>query len=288
MTCVIDTTRPAAKPAAAVKAPPPLPAVVSVNGIVIPRDAIARETQHHPAEKPIGAWQSAARALVIRELLLQEARRLGIEAAPKSDAAGRRETEEEALLRGVVEREVKTPEPDEETCRRYYLQNRTRFASPAIYEAAHILFAAPRGNVDAFAQAQRDAEAVLTELRARPERFAELARIHSACPSAAQGGNLGQVTAGQTTAEFEQAFFALAPGETTATPVATRYGVHIIRLDRKIEGRELPFEFVADRIADYLRACVTNRASAQYIARLVSRADIVGVALDDAEAHRVH
>ena len=50
------------------------------------RSAIARETQNHPAAKPIDAWLAAARALVVRELLLQEARRLGIEAV----AGGRR------------------------------------------------------------------------------------------------------------------------------------------------------------------------------------------------------
>ena len=51
------------------------PVTVSVNGVSIARDAIVREMQHHPAPKPIAAWQQAARALVIRELLLQEARR---------------------------------------------------------------------------------------------------------------------------------------------------------------------------------------------------------------------
>ncbi len=69
--------------------------------------------------------------------------------------------------------------------------------------------------------------------------------------------------------------------------MATRYGLHIIRLDRKIEGRELPFELVAERIAEYLRESVTRRATAQYIARLVSRAEIRGIAMDGAEAHRV-
>lgn len=266
----------------------PKPVTVSVNGIVIQRDAIARETQHHPAPKPIAAWQSAARALVIRELLLQEARRLGLDAAPKSDSSGRRETDEEALVRGVVEHEVKTPEPDAESCRRYYSQNRARFCSPAIYEAAHILFAARKDDAAAFTQAQRDAGAVLAALQEHPERFADLARTHSACPSAALGGNLGQITADQTTLEFERALFALSPGGISGEPVATRYGLHIIRLDRKIEGRELPFELVADRIADYLRESVTRRAAAQYVARLVSRAQITGLTLDGAEAHRVH
>ena len=105
-----------------------------------------------------------------------------------------------------------------------------------------------------------------------PEWFATLAQAYSRCPSAAQGGNLGQITAGQTTPEFEQALIALEPGQLCAEPVATRYGFHIIRLDRKHEGRLLPYELVADRIADYLRESVRRRADAQYVARLVSAA----------------
>jgi peptidyl-prolyl cis-trans isomerase C len=105
------------------------PVEVSVNGVVIPRDKIAREIQHHPASKPIEAWLSAARALVVRELLLQEARRIGLAAKPLSDEHGRRETEEDALIRGLIEREIVTPEPDEASCRRYYEQRKRLFRS---------------------------------------------------------------------------------------------------------------------------------------------------------------
>ena len=105
------------------------PVEVSVNGVIIPRDAIAREVQHHPASKPVEAWLSAARALVVRELLLQEAQRIGISAQSLSDEHGRRETDEDALIRQLIEREVKTPEPDEETCRRYYEQRKRRCRS---------------------------------------------------------------------------------------------------------------------------------------------------------------
>ena len=286
MTCIIHADSALPKPATK---PAPKPVTVSVNGIVVPRDAIARETQHHPADTPILAWQAAARALVVRELLLQEARRLGVEAEPQADAQGRRETDEEALIRCLIDREVTTPEPDEATCRRYYGRNRARFRSPALYEAAHILFAARKDDADAFATARAQAEAVLAQLRVHTGQFGELARLHSACPSAAQGGNLGQISAGQTTAEFERALFALDPGAVTWEPVITRYGLHIIRLDRKIEGRELPFELVADRIADYLRDSVRRRAGAQYVARLMSRAQITGIACGGAaEAHRVN
>ena len=121
-----------------------------------------------------------------------------------------------------------------------------------------------------------------------PDCFAALARAYSRCPSAAQGGNLGQITRGQTTPEFEQALLALKPGELCAEPVATRYGFHVIRLDRKHEGRTLPYEAVAGRIADYLRESVRRRADAQYIARLVTAARIEGIELAGADALRVH
>ena len=264
------------------------PAAVSVNGVAIARDAIVREMQHHAAAKPIAAWQQAARALVIRELLMQRARHLGVEPEPIRDADGRRETDDEAIMRALVEREVTVPEPDDATCRRFYETNRSRFRSPDIYEASHILFAALPADREAHAQARADAAGVLATLQENPDCFATLARAYSRCPSAAQGGNLGQITRGQTTPEFEQALLALPPGELCAEPVATRYGFHVIRLDRKHEGRTLPYELVADRIADYLRESVRRRADAQYVARLVSAARIEGIEPAGADALRVH
>jgi peptidyl-prolyl cis-trans isomerase C len=257
-----------------------------VNGVTIPRDEIAREVQHHKASRPFEAWQSAARALVIRELLLQRARSLGIASAPREND-GRRESEEEALMRALIEKEVATPDPDEAACRRYFEQNQHRFRSQPIYAASHILFAALRDQADSYARAQSLATSVLAELKLHPERFDELARAHSACPSAAQGGSLGQITSGQTTIEFERALDRLAPGSVTDAPVETRYGLHIIRLDGKIDGEALPFELVAERIAAYLRESVMHRATAQYIARLASAAEIAGIEIAGAEAHRV-
>ena len=260
---------------------------VSVNGVEIPHAAIAREVQHHPASKPTAAWEAAARALVTRELLLQEARRLGIAPAPRKDTSGRREAEDEAVIRELIEQEVATPESDEASCRRYYEQNRRRFRSEPIYEAAHILFPARADDMEEFAVAERAADLVLEQLKSEPGRFGELARAHSACPSAAQGGNLGQITAGQTTPEFEEALAGLAPNTISSAPVKTRYGLHIIRLDRRIEGQDLPVELVCGRIADYLRESVVRRATAQYVARLVSNAQISGIALAGAPEHQV-
>jgi len=254
---------------------------VTVNGVTISRRAIAAEVQHFPATNPGEGWQAAARALVVRELLLQEARRLGIVADPQADAQGRVETAEDALVRALIAREVRTPQADEATLRRFYDNNRNRFRSRPLWEADHILVAARRDDASAFAAARDKAGALAATLSTAPERFADLAREWSDCPSREVGGSLGQIGPGDTTAEFERALAALVPGQISA-PAETRYGVHLIRLVRKVEGRQLPFEVVRERIARYLDDHVRRQASAQYIAVLVGRATITGVALDGA------
>jgi peptidyl-prolyl cis-trans isomerase C len=252
---------------------------VSVNGVPIPHDEISREAQNHPAPTPIAAWTAAARALAVRELLLQEARRSGLEPEPLSDGEGRTETNDDASIRSLVEREVSTPAPDEAICRRYYEQNLRRFRSADLYQASHILIAAHPGDRAAYAAARAQAETLTVALRDAPKRFAELALAYSACPSKEVGGNLGQLSAGDTTPEFDKALGAMTPGETSAEPVASRFGHHIIRLDRKIEGRQIPFELVRDRIADYLIDRTRRTAIAQFVARLAAHADVRGADL---------
>jgi peptidyl-prolyl cis-trans isomerase C len=251
---------------------------VSVNGVEIPHDRISREAQNHPAAAPLAAWQAAARALVVRELLLQEARRQGLTPDPKADAEGRRETVEEALIRGLVDARVATPEPDAASCRRYYDNNRARFRSPDIMECAHILIAARPDRPEALADARVRAEALRAQLGVEPQAFAALAAAHSDCPSRLNGGSLGQVTRGTTTPEFERALMQLNEGEIGA-PVESRYGLHIIRLERRIAGAVLPFEAMHARIADYLAERSQRTAIAQYIARLAAEAQVTGVDL---------
>lgn len=256
----------------------PKPKTVSVDGTVIPREAIAREVQNHPADKPIHAWQAAARALVIRQLLLQESSRLGIVAEPLRDEEGRYETAEEAAMRALIEREVVTPEPDEASCLRYYQQNRQRFRTSDLFEAAHILIAAPVNDRAARAGARTAAESILSAVRSDPARFEQLARDRSDCSTSAEnGGRLGQITHGQTVDEFEAALGRMHEGEFAI--VETRFGFHIVRLDRRALGQAIPFELARDRIANYLAASVQRRALAQYVSLLAGRAEITGIAL---------
>ena len=77
--------------------PPPSFGEVRVNGIEITPEAIAEEIQHHPAPDAETAWIEAARALAVRELLLQEAHRRDIAPEPLADEAGRTEADDDAF-----------------------------------------------------------------------------------------------------------------------------------------------------------------------------------------------
>lgn len=253
---------------------------IKVNGVTITRDAVARETQNHPAQKPVDAWKSAAQALVVRELLLQEARRRGIVAEPIKDGEGRRETEDEAIIRGLVDATVTTPAPDEVACRRAYDANLTRFRSPDIFEVRHILFAAPPNDREARAEARARAIEVIAELQRDEGLFGDLAAVHSACPSRSMGGSLGQISNGQTVPEFEQAIAAAPVGTVSPAPVESRYGIHVVAVDRRLDGSQLPFEVVQPQIADWLVAKSRTIGIRAFIGDLVRMAEIEGLGFE--------
>lgn len=275
----------AAVPPKKVKLPPPPPqqrAPITVNGVEIDHAAISAEAQQHPAASPSEAFREAARALVIRELLLSEARAAGIAPEPQSDTRGRRETDEDALIRQLLEREVTTPRADAAACRRYYEKNRARFTTGRIHEARHILLAAAVGDAAARASAREKAATLIFELTADPSKFAELARVFSACPSREQDGNLGQLSKGSTVPEFETVLDQMMPGQLWPVPVPTQFGYHVIALDRRIEGNQLPFDMVHDRIAAYLEAQSWSRAVSQFIGILMHEAVITGIDVEAA------
>ena len=255
---------------------------ITVNGTVISRKSIAQEVQNHTAATPLLAWQAAACALVIRQLLLHEAGRLQIVSDPLSDERGRRETDDEAKIRMLIEQEVGVPQVDERNCLIYFNNNSARFYSQTISIVAHILCKADVRDPAAYEQARQRASVLLKTVTQQPDRFEALARECSDCPSATQGGLLGQVIAGETTQAFEQALDALEVGCWSTAPVATPYGFHIIRLDRRIAGRPLPFALVRDWIAAYLSDAVERKAQVQYLKILAGRAAITGIEFEAA------
>ena len=246
---------------------------ITVNGIEITDEDVAREVQYHPAGSLAEAQIEAARALVVRQLLLQRAAELGLEADDEDETA-------EALLR----REVQVPEPDDAACRRYYDNNRRRYRARDLFEAAHILLPAAPDDTEARNAARQKAKELIRILLERPERFPELAARHSACPSAADGGHLGQISPGETNPEFETFLYHVEPGTICAVPVPSRHGYHVLRLDRRQLGEVQPFTAVRDAIAADLQRAAWTRAVRQYIQLLAGRAAISGFDLDAAES----
>ena len=265
--------------------PPPLTfSEVRVNGVEIAPEAIAQEIQHHPAPDADTAWAEAARALAVRELLLQEARRLGLDAEPDADEAGRVEADDDALITALLDAELASPDPDEAECRRYYQANSARFRTPDLFEASHILIEPDGDGNEAWSVAGITARRIANEVGDGATAFAAAAREFSCCPSAQQDGSLGQVRRGDLVPEVQEAIEALSPGTTNRRPIRSRFGWHVIRLARVIDGQVLPFEAVREKIADMMAARRWTMDAARYIARLAETGEVKGVAVEPADA----
>jgi len=122
----------------------------------------------------------------------------------------------------------KTPVPEADI-ERAYNENIQQYSTPEQVRASHILLRT-EGKDDAAVKAKADD--ILKQLRAGAD-FAELARMHSEDePTAKNGGDLDYFGRGRMVPEFDQAAFALEPGQTSEV-IKTDYGYHIIKLTDK-------------------------------------------------------
>jgi peptidyl-prolyl cis-trans isomerase C len=253
---------------------------VTVNGETIPQAAIAAEAQNHtaPKDKPGIAWRKAAQALAIRVLLLQEARARGLAADPEELSPGRVETEDEALIRALLDEALTIAPVTEEAIRAEWARDPGRYRSAPLWDVSHILCACdPRDEAET-AMAEARAQAILARLKGDAKGFAAAAR-ESDCGSKAAGGHLGQLGPGDTVPEFEVALRGLAEGGMTPTPVLSRHGWHIIRLNAIAQGQVLPYDTVRPKIAQALEKAAWARASRDFVETLAKTATITGASL---------
>jgi peptidyl-prolyl cis-trans isomerase C len=247
---------------------------ITVNGHVITARDVAAEMQHHPADSAMAAWDAAARALVLRRLLLDAAAEAGI--------ATDGEAEEEDAVSALLASEIRIPTPDEAACRRWFAAHPERFGRLEAWEASHILIAADPEVPEERKAAEARARDLLAQVEAAPWRLADLARLHSDCPSREEGGDLGRIARGSSVPEFEAALAAAEPGRLLPDVVASRYGLHVVLLHRHLPARPATFEGVADQVARDLVRASWETAVRQYLAVLASRAKIEGYAFDGA------
>lgn len=242
---------------------------VIVNGVHITEQAILEEMQYHPADDQRDAMINAAEALVIVELLRQRCNDLGV----KNDNGS--ELTDDEMLAALMAEDVQVPVVSEDECERYFQANPDKFMTSPILEVDHILLAADKEDLDQRAEASELADNLLKQLAEQPHLFSDFAMRHSMCPSKEQGGSLGQISKGQTVPEFEKALF-LAEEGLLSRPVETRYGFHIAKIHRKIDGQPLPYDKVQEKIKNYLDEKVHRKALAQYIELLIGEATIEG------------
>lgn len=115
--------------------------------------------------------------------------------------------------------------------RAYYEKNTKRYERPG--RAVVSLLAIPRAVSAADTIAARERALALRAEIAGGAKFEDVARRESAdSGSAARGGDLGAGARGRFVPEFEQAAYALQPGQ-LSEPVQTQFGYHVIRLDER-------------------------------------------------------
>lgn len=252
-----------------------------VNGEAVPQAAIAAEAQNQtaPKGKPGIAWRKAANAIAIRTLLLQEALRQGLEPKRRKVGPGRFETDEESLVRGLLEQSVIVEPPSDAAVAAEWERAPDRFRAPPLWEVSHILIACDPKDEAARKTAHDGAVDLAGRAHDAPSSFAHLARNSSDCGSRENGGALGQLGPGDTVPEFEAALRALSEGQITEEPILTRHGWHIIRLDALAVGQVLPFESVKQKISDALEKAAWAREAKNFVNRLVASAQISGASL---------
>ncbi|MFC3032851.1 peptidylprolyl isomerase [Pseudoalteromonas fenneropenaei] len=248
--------------------------MITVNQSTISEAQILQEMQYHPAKDHRSAMIDAAESLIIGELFNQRAQELGLSLSDTDITLQSEEQKQNSLLNRLIETEVSIPTASDQECELYYSQNLHKFCTSPLIAARHILIPAPVEDESARANALETAELILNSLN-QGESFSELAAQYSKCDSAKLGGQLGQLSKGQTVAEFERQVFSAAEGLIPHV-VESRFGFHIVYVDFKQPGNQLPFSAVKTRIQDYLNKKVERKAIAQYIEQLIANADIEG------------
>ena len=218
-----------------------------------------------PAEQRAYAEHPQAKAMYVEQFLTQHLyAQLGADL--KLD-----ETAEFAELMEVMKMEIlsqlamadtlKGIEVTSGECKAFYEDNKEMFKKSETVKAKHIL-------VDE----EEKANELMAALNAGEIDFAEAAKAESNCPSAAQGGDLGEFGKGQMVPAFEEAAFAAEVGKVVG-PVKTDFGYHIILVDEHSEGGIMYFDEVRDQIKAQLSQqksteafqAKTNELKAKYL-----------------------
>ncbi|RYY52463.1 MAG: peptidylprolyl isomerase, partial [Comamonadaceae bacterium] len=203
------------------------------------------------------------------------------QAGALSEAAG-------TAIEQLLDTALQLPEPSDDAGRRHHAAHAGRYAVGERLRARHVLFAVTPG-VDVQQLRQR-AEACLLDVRnttpeeqAAGDRFASAAAATSNCPSGAQGGDLGWLTAQDCAPEFARALFGLPDVGVLPRLVHSRFGLHVVEVLQREAGVVPAYEQVRSAVLQTLRQQSFATALSQYLQLLAGQAHMHGVDLAGAD-----
>ena len=213
-----------------------------VNGVAIPTaraDAMVKELAAQGRGDSPQLRQAVRDELINREIMLQEASRLGLAKLP--DVATQLDSARQAvLLRAYVQEYFKKNPITDAEMKGEYDRIRKELGEKE-YRARHILV-----------KSEEEAKAITAKLKAGA-KFEEMAKASDDPGSREKGGDLDWATASTFVPEFSRAMSALKKGDVTDSPVKTQFGFHVIRLD-DVRDTQLPsMEEAKQRISELLQ-----------------------------------
>jgi len=191
-----------------------------------------------------------------------------------NEKAFRESTKRDLVIANLVESKIATSlAVSEDEIKKYYDANPDKFLRGEQVKVSHILIGADaKAGAAEKKNAREKAEKLQKELAGGAD-FAKLAGENSTCPSGKQGGDLGYFGKGRMVPPFEQAAFALKPGETSGV-VETSFGYHIIKMTERKPAGKTPIEKVRPAIEAMLKAQKSNAAVAAFVEKARKQAKV--------------
>lgn len=221
------------------------------------------------------------------ELLRQAAQRDGL--LPASDPPPDKGVFSEAASQAIerwLEDNLQVPEPTDDACRRHHAAHAMRYRQGERVRMRHILFAVTPG-VDVKAL-RSQAEACLLDVRCHDgntnDGFDKAARSLSNCPTGAQGGDLGWISPADCAPEVAREIFERSEIGVLPRLVHSRFGLHVVEVQERRSGTELPYESVRGAVQHALRHQTWLTALRQCLQILASHATVEGILLDEASS----